>query len=136
METISMVDALKNGASEKELREAFEESLRKAKEQQHAQMLRDKEQKKLKAAREFRMNEARAGMIDAILEYLVAGGIEFENSATKNDFGTFLYGLIKDTEEELIFSRMKTTKEKDTEETEMADELVDAILNDFLKGLH
>lgn len=123
METMSMVDALKNGTSEKELREAFEESLRKAKEQ-HAQMLRDC------------MNEARAKMIDAILEYLVAGGIEFENSTAKDDFGGFLYRLIKETEEELIFSKMKATKEKDTEETEMADEIADAIFNDFLRGLH
>lgn len=135
METISMVDALKNGASEKELREIFEESLREAKEQ-HAQMLRNKERERLNRARAARMNEARARMIDTILEYLVAGGVEFKNDADKNDFGCFIYELIKETEEELIFSKMKATKEKDTEKTEIADELVDAILSDFLKGLH
>ena len=135
METISMVDALKNGTSEKELREIFEESLREAKEQ-HAQMLRDKEQEKLNRAKAARMNGARAKMIDAILEYLIAGGVEFKDDADKNDFGCFIYGLIKETEEELIFSRIKATKEKDTKENEMADEVADAILNDFLKGLH
>lgn len=142
METISMVDALKNGASEKELREAFEDSLRKAKEQ-HAQMLRNKEQERLNAARAARMNGARARMIDAVLEYLVAGGVEFKDDADKNDFGCFIYELIKESEEELLFSRMRAAKNsskakaKDADkEDKMPDEFATAILDDFLKGLH
>lgn len=142
MEITSIADALKNGVSEDELRTAFEDSLRKAKEQ-HMQMLRKKEQERLNVARMARMNKARAQMIDAILEYLITGGIEFEDSASKNDFGCFLYELIKESEEELIFNKMKATKDKDNlkeksakKEDRMSDEFANAILDDFLKRLH
>lgn len=154
---VSLTDALRDGASPEDIRKSFEAALQDAQNEVAAEQAEaskfcggDKECggdcAHCSECAECELDEAREDMIYAVLDYLMALGLIPEDLEIKDEDIEHLIETIKEVEDEykakIGFMRMLATiakmegkKEEKPEKGEKVD-AADAIIKQFLKGLH
>lgn len=119
-------DAIRGGVSPEQMLADFQKQLAQA--QQEVAMER--------AAATEDLDEARADMVDAIIDYLIAVGLIDEDVVDTADMADDLVGAIRDAEKELMATkplldmlrRMKAESEKE-------EKSPDDVIGEFLKSL-
>lgn len=152
---VSLTDALRDGASPDDIRKSFEAALQDAQNEvaaEQAAKVRTEDKCSGDCAHctecaECELDEAREDMIYAVLDYLTALGLIPEDLEIEDDDIDTLIESIKEVENEfkakIGFMRMLADiarmKEAEKEEKPAQDKKVDAadaIIKQFLKGLH
>lgn len=151
---VSLTDALRDGASPEDIRKSFEAALQDAQNEVAAQQAEASKSgdcsgdcARCTQCAECELDEAREDMIYAVLDYLTALGLIPEDLEIEDDDIDTLIESIKEVENEfkakIGFMRMLADiarmKEAEKEEKPAQDKKVDAadaIIQQFLKGLH
>lgn len=145
-ETVSLIDALRNGTSIDEVRRAFEKDLQKAYDEVNAEKKAEAE-KRQEEANEW-LDEARDNMIDAILDYAEALGILPEN-LDFDDAMTYFTNIVKDIEKEYVAelklvknlvtaidNKFDSDSQKVDKQKKVCKPSADDVIAKFLRELH